>query len=80
MAVMDHGKYILSNTARGFAPAVVLAQYDTNGDVVADGASGENAAVTSVDILLLGFANGHRTGVTRGTADNQFTFTDTLAA
>lgn len=72
MAVMDVGKYHLPNTARGFAPAVVLAQYDGSGDVVADGAA--TSGVSTVDILLLGFDNGHRTGVTVGTDANEFEF------
>lgn len=72
MAVFGTGKYHLSNTARGFAPALVLAQYDATGGVVADG--GATSGVDTVDVLLLGYANGHRTDVSVGTADNEFEF------
>lgn len=76
MAVLDRGKYY---TNSGWVPGVVLAQRDTNGDVVDDGASGEAAAVTEVDVLLLGIDQGRRTA-TVGTGTNEFEFTDTLAA
>lgn len=75
MAVNDRGMY---HTNSGWINGLVRAQYDVNGDVVAVGV-GENAAVTSVDVLLLGpSASGVRTGVARGTGPNQFEFTDTL--
>lgn len=81
MAVNDRGMY---HTNSGWINGLVRAQYDTNGDVVADAhnggaGNGEDELVTSVDVLLLGpSASGVRTGVTRGTSANQFEFTDTL--
>lgn len=81
MAVMDRGKY---HTNSGWIPALVVAQYDSSGDVVADGASGENGDVDTVDVVLLGRGSssgqGQRSGVSRGTSNGQFEFTDTLAS
>lgn len=78
MAVNDRGLYTTNN---GSVPGIVLAQYQSDGTtVVADGAAGENTNVQVVDVLLLGIDAGRRYGVSRGSAVNEFEFTDTLTA
>ena len=58
---MARGVIVGYKTNSRIIPAVVYAQYDTNGDVVAD-ASGFTG-VTTVDVILLGVDSGYRKGV-----------------
>lgn len=58
---MARGVIVGYKTNSRVVPAVVEAQYDTNGAVVAD-ASGFTG-VTTVDVLILGVDSGRRTGV-----------------
>lgn len=69
---MARGETVGFVTNSGVVPAIVEAQYDTNGDVVADGTAASNASVTSADLLLLGAANGRRAGKAKGTDVNQW--------
>lgn len=81
MAKNDRGFFHLEDgNTDNTLPAIVLAQYDTNGDVVDDGSAGEDGAVTSVDILVLGWDNAKRFGTARGTDKFEFEFTDGLTA
>jgi hypothetical protein len=73
MAVLARGKYY---TNSGWVPAIVTGQYDDEGAVVAD--EGETADVETVDVVLLGWDNGKRTGVAVGTDVNEFEFVDTV--
>lgn len=74
MAVLARGKYY---TNSGWVPAMVLAQRDVSGDVVAD--DGLTADVTEVDVLLLGIDQGRRTAAV-GTDTNEFEFVDIVEA
>lgn len=49
-------------TNHGHVPAVVRAQYDSDGNAIADSAGASTA--DTVDVVLLGFTNAVRTGVT----------------
>lgn len=73
MAVLARGKFH-HNT--GWAPALVLAQYDASGNTVPDVSA--TAGVDNVDVILLGFANGKRESVTVGTTSGEFEFVDTV--
>lgn len=80
MAKNDRGFYHLEDgDTDNTLPALVLAQYDTNGDVVADGAAGEASDVTNVDIIVLGWDSAKRFLVPVGTDKFEFEFTDALA-
>lgn len=75
MAKNDRGLW--HDEAGNTVPGLVLEQYDTNGAVVVPGA-GEAAAVTHVDIVLLGWASSKLKSVVVGTGERQFEFTDVL--
>lgn len=64
---MARGEIVGFITNTGEVPAVVEAQYDTNGDVVVDATAASDASVTSADLLLLGAANARRSGIAKGT-------------
>lgn len=73
MAVLARGKFHHNS---GWAPALVRAQYDASGVVVPDVSA--TSGVASVDVILLGFANGLRESVAVGTASGEFEFVDTV--
>jgi hypothetical protein len=75
VAVLARGKFHHNS---GWAPALVRAQYDVAGDVVADATA--TSTVVTVDVILLGFSNGLRESVTVGVAVNNFEFTDEVSA
>jgi hypothetical protein len=80
MARNDRGFFHLEDgNTTDVVPGIVLKQYDAAGDVVADGATNEVGLVTSVDVVLLGWAASKLESVVVGTDSRQFEFTDTLA-